>query len=120
MQRVRRTDKSLRVPVAWRKDGAALEFTFADKVDPAAATDAGSFGVRRWNYRYSQDYGSKDWSVADPGKEGRDEVEVKSAALLPDGRTVRITLADAKPAMQYELRYDVGSRGQVWFSLHGR
>jgi ABC-type multidrug transport system ATPase subunit len=50
----------------------------------------------------------------------RDEVEVKSAALLPDGKTVRLTLADARPAMQYELRYDVGFRGQVWFSLHGR
>lgn len=120
LQRVRRTDKPLRIPVAWRQDGTALEFTFAEKVDPAAAADAGSFGVRRWNYRYSQDYGSKDWSVADPGKEGRDEVEVKSASLLPDGRTVRLILADAKPAMQYELRYDVGSRGQVWFSLHGR
>jgi hypothetical protein len=76
--------------------------------------------VRRWNYRYTQDYGSKEWSVVDPKKEGRDEVEVKSAALLPDGKTVRLTLADARPAMQYELRYDVGFRGQVWFSLHGR
>ena len=68
----------------------------------------------------SQDYGSKDWSVPDSGKEGRDEVAVKSSTLLPDGKTVRITLADARPAMQYELRYDVGFRGQVWFSLHGR
>jgi hypothetical protein len=39
---------------------------------------------------------------------------------LQDGKTVRLTLADARPAMQYELRYDVGFRGQVWFSLHGR
>jgi hypothetical protein len=120
VQRVRRTGKPLRIPVAWKQDGASLEFTFAEKLDPAVAADAGSFGVRRWNYRYTQDYGSKEWSVVDPKKEGRDEVEVKSAALLPDGKTVRLTLADARPAMQYELRYDVGFRGQVWFSLHGR
>lgn len=120
VQRVRRTGKPLHSPVAWKQDGASLEFTFAEKLDPAAAADAGSFGVRRWNYRYTQDYGSKEWSVIDPKKEGRDEVEVKSASLLPDGKTVRITLADARPAMQYELRYDVGFRGQVWFSLHGR
>lgn len=120
VQRVRRTGKPLHSPVAWKQDGASLEFTFAEKLDPAAAADAGSFGVRRWNYRYTQDYGSKEWSVMDPKKEGRDEVEVKSAALLPDGKTVRLTLADARPAMQYELRYDVGFRGQVWFSLHGR
>ena len=119
VQRVRRTGKPLHCPVAWKQDGASLEFTFAEKLDPAAAADAGSFGVRRWNYRYTQDYGSKEWSVLDPKKEGRDEVEVKSAALLPDGKTVRLTLADARPAMQYELRYDVGFRGQVWFSLHG-
>jgi hypothetical protein len=117
---VRRTGKPLHSPVGWKQDGASLEFTFAEKLDPAAAADAGSFGVRRWNYRYTQDYGSKEWSVLDPKKEGRDEVEVKSAALLPDGKTVRLTLADARPAMQYELRYDVGFRGQVWFSLHGR
>jgi hypothetical protein len=120
VQRVRRTGKPLRIPVAWKQDGASLEFTFAEKLDPAVAADAGSFGVRRWNYRYTQDYGSKEWSVVDPKKEGRDEVEVKSAALLADGKTVRLTLADARPAMQYELRYDVGFRGQVWFSLHGR
>ena len=120
VQRVRRTGKPLHSPVGWKQDGASLEFTFAEKLDPAAAADAGSFGVRRWNYRYTQDYGSKEWSVVDPKKEGRDEVEVKSAALLPDGKTVRLTLADARPAMQYELRYDVGFRGQVWFSLHGR
>jgi hypothetical protein len=120
VQRVRRTGKPLRIPVAWKQDGASLEFTFAEKLDPAVAADAGSFGVRRWNYRYTQDYGSKEWSVVDPNKEGRDEVEVKSAALLQDGKTVRLTLADARPAMQYELRYDVGFRGQVWFSLHGR
>ena len=120
VQRVRRTGKPLRSPVGWKQDGASLEFTFSEKLDPAVAADAGSFGVRRWNYRYTQDYGSKEWSVVDPKKEGRDEVEVKSAALLPDGKTVRLTLADARPAMQYELRYDVGFRGQVWFSLHGR
>jgi sugar phosphate isomerase/epimerase len=120
VQRVRRTGKPLRIPVAWKQDGASLEFTFAEKLDPAVAADAGSFGVRRWNYRYTQDYGSKEWSVVDPKKESRDEVEVKSAALLADGKTVRLTLADARPAMQYELRYDVGFRGQVWFSLHGR
>ncbi|MFM7804274.1 MAG: heme-binding domain-containing protein, partial [Verrucomicrobiota bacterium] len=119
LQRVRRTSRPLRVPVAWRQDGTSLEFTFAEKLDPALAADPGSFGVRRWNYRYSQDYGSKDWSLAHPGQEGRDEVGVSSAVLLPDGRTVRITLADARPAMQYELRYDVGARGQLWFSLHG-
>ncbi len=119
VQRVRRTGKPLHSPVAWKQDGASFEFTFAEKLDAAAAADAGSFGVRRWNYRYTQDYGSKEWSVVDPKKEGRDEVEVKSAALLPDGKTVRLTLADARPAMQYELRYDVGFRGQVWFSVHG-
>ena len=120
VQRVRRTSRPLRIPVAWKQDGPSLEFTFSETLDPATASDPGSFGVRRWNYRYSQDYGSKDWSVSDSAKEGRDEVEVKSSTLLPDGKTVRITLADARPAMQYELRYDVGFRGQVWFSLHGR
>ena len=90
----------------------------------ATAADPGSFAVKRWNYRYSQDYGSKDWSVRTPDKEGRDEVGVKSAKLLPDGQTVLLELEDVVPVMQMEVKYnldDAGGRsvkGQFWMSIN--
>jgi sugar phosphate isomerase/epimerase len=126
LQRVRFTDKPVRVPVGWRQDGNALEFRFAVPLERSTASDPGSYALKRWNYRYAEEYGSKDWSVADPSKNGRDDVAVTKAALLPDGRTIRLELADAVPAMQYELRYNVDlegkgtASGQLWFSVHPR
>jgi hypothetical protein len=40
--------------------------TFSEPLDRSAAEDAGSFALERWNYRWTDHYGSKDWSVADP------------------------------------------------------
>jgi sugar phosphate isomerase/epimerase len=107
LQRVRFTGKPVRVPVGWKQDGSALEFRFAETLDPSTAGDVGSYAVKRWNYRYSEEYGSKDWSVAEPTRIGRDDVAVKSATVSKDGTSVRLQLADAAPAMQYELRYNV-------------
>src|SRR5262249_12793872 len=70
------------------------------------AADPGSFGVHQWNYRYAKDYGSKDYSVAHPDQEGHDEVEVRSAKVLADGRTVFLELPGLQPVMQMELKYN--------------
>ena len=124
LQRVRYTGKPIRVPISWKQTGSTLEFRFAQALDPATAGDLGSYAVKRWNYRYSEQYGSKDWSVRNSEKEGRDEVVVKAVTISPEGTAIRLELADAKPAMQYELRYNLESaaggslRGQLWFSLH--
>ncbi len=126
LQRVRFTGKPVKVPVGWRQDGKALELRFAVPLERTTASDLGSYAVKRWNYRYSEEYGSKDWSVAEPSRNGRDDVAVTKASLLPDGQTIRLELADAAPAMQYELRYNVdlegkgSASGQLWFSLHPR
>lgn len=63
--------------------------------------------MKQWNYRYTASYGSKDYSVIDPEKEGRDEVVVRSAKVLPDGKSVFIETAELKPVMQMELRYNL-------------
>jgi hypothetical protein len=126
LQRVRFTGQPVTVPVAWRQDGTALEFTFGTTLDAGTAADAGSFALKRWNYRYAADYGSRDWSVTHPNREGRDDVAVPKASLLADRKTVRIEAQDLTPAMQYELKYNLSAadgaamRGSVWFSIHPR
>lgn len=124
LQRVRYTGKTALLPVAWKAHQNAIEIAFSQPLDAATAEDQGSYGVKQWNYRYSQDYGSKDWSVADPSKEGRDEVEVSTAKLLPDGKTVRLEFKSLKPVMQLEIKYNLNarsgkaSRGQFWLSIN--
>ncbi len=107
LQRVRYTGKSLRTPVAWRAHKNGIALTFAQPLDRLAAEDAGRYAAHQWNYLYSANYGSKDYSVANPGQEGRDEVEVRSAKLLADGRTVFLELPGLRPVMQMELKYNL-------------
>ena len=84
-----------------------MKITFAQPLDRSTAEDPGSYALRQWNYRYSATYGSKDYSVANPDKEGRDDVEVRAAKVLPDGKSVFIETAELRPVMQMELRYNV-------------
>jgi hypothetical protein len=94
------------VPTAWRAHQNGLVLTFARPLAPDAA-DPGRFAVRQWNYRYAAQYGSKDYSVKEPDKIGRDEVEVRAAKLLPDARSVFVELPGLRPVMQMEVKYNL-------------
>ncbi|MBL9175486.1 MAG: hypothetical protein JNL10_18230 [Verrucomicrobiales bacterium] len=125
LQRVRFTGKRMALPVGFRVRSGGLEVTFSIPVDRATAEDPGSYGFKQWNYRYAEAYGSKDWSVANPDREGRDEVAVKSVRLQPDGRTVSVEIPGLQPVMQWELRYNVDAadhgrplRGSVWGTIN--
>jgi hypothetical protein len=107
LQRVRRTMATTRLPLAWHAHRNGLKIIFAEPLERSAAEDPGSYALRQWNYRYTASYGSKDYSVADPNKEGRDEVEVRSAKVLPDGKSVFLQTAELHPVMQMELRYNL-------------
>jgi hypothetical protein len=121
LQRVRFTDKDPVLPIEYHAHSNGLRMTFTSHLDHIAAGDAGSYAVSQWNYRYAAKYGSKDYSVTNPSQEGRDTVEIKSAQLLSDGRTIFIEIPGLKPVMQWELKYSLNTtegktvRGQ----LHG-
>jgi len=124
LQRIRFTGKPVYLPTAWHAHSNGIALTFTQPLDRAAATDPGSYGVRQWNYRYTSTYGSKDWSIANPQKEGRDDLLVKSARLLPDGKTVFIEIPDLTPVMQMEIKYSLNAadgkamRNQLWLTLN--
>ncbi len=109
LQRVRFTGKKFHVPVELHAHANGLRITFSEPLDPVAANDPGSYGVSQWNYRYAEAYGSKDWSVRQPSRAGRDDVDVKSARLLPDGRTVFLEIPGLVPVMQMRVRYSLRS-----------
>lgn len=125
LQRVRFTGQPAVLPVGWRVLQDALELTFSEPLDPTTAGDAGSFSLKQWNYRYAAQYGSKDWSVADLEKEGRDDVPVQAAALSADGRTLTLRVPGLRPVMQFALRYNLDTaagrpaRGEVYGTING-
>jgi hypothetical protein len=124
LQRVRFTGKPIYLPIAWHAHNNGLTLTFAQPLDRATAEDPGSYAIHQWNYRYAPQYGSKDWSVKNPDMEGRDEVSLKSARLLPDGKTVFLEIPGLRPVMQMEIKYNLDSAGgrplrsQLWLTLN--
>ena len=111
LQRVRYSGAAFRLPVAWHAQSNGLSLTFAQPLDRATVEDPGSYAVHQWNYRYTGSYGSKDYSVTNAAKEGRDEVEVRSAKLLPDGKTIFIETPALRPVMQMEVKYNLRFTG---------
>jgi len=82
-----------------------IKITFSDKLDKKAAEDVDNYNLQQWNYRWLENYGSPHFKVSDPKKQGHDEVEVESATLSPDGRTVTLKIDKLQPVMQMKVDY---------------
>jgi hypothetical protein len=105
--RVRYTGKKLYMPTGFKVVKGGVELTFSEDLDPETAQDVGSYGVEQWNYKWGEQYGSPDYSVKEPTKQGHDEVEIASAKLLPDRKTVLLSMPDVKPVMQMQIEVNV-------------
>ena len=100
--RVRYRGGSVDMPVAMRTQPDGLELTFGAPLDPETANDPESYGVETWSLRRSKNYGSRHVDEKALG--------VKSAKLLPDGRTVRLVVEGLQPTMGMEVNVDVDTR----------
>ncbi|MBM3876682.1 MAG: hypothetical protein FJ386_08200 [Verrucomicrobia bacterium] len=107
LHRVRYTGKPANLPSEMRVRPNGIEITFTDPLDKSLAEDSGSYAVEQWNYQWTTQYGSKDWSVENPSKMGRDPRDVKSAKLQPDGRTVFLDLGPMQPVMQMQVKLNL-------------
>lgn len=105
LARVRYTGRPVDMPVALRTMQNGLAVTFTRPLEQDAAETVGNYAIERWNYRFTKNYGSPDLRVSAPGVEGRDDVSIRSATLLDDGRTVFLEIPDMRPANQYLVRY---------------
>lgn len=108
LQRVRNTGKSFTFPIAFSVHANGVNVTFDQPLDSKSAADLSKYKIGRCNYRWSGEYGSKNWSVLDPNKEGIDDVPVTAAILSKDGKTVTLK-CDVRPAMHMKIAYDLQS-----------
>lgn len=107
--RVRYTGKPVDMPRDLHVRPTGVEITFTSPLDPASVRDLQNWTVERWNYKWTEKYGSPEFKLSDPEAKGHDPVDVKSAELAPDGRTVRLQLASMVPAMQQRIRFALKS-----------
>ncbi len=107
LQRVRYTGAKVHLPIEMHAVAGGLRVRFSEPLDKEIAEDLDSWAAEQWNYVYSKDYGSKEWSALQPNIEGHDAVEVKSARLSEDGRMVTLAMPSLGPVMQLRVRYSL-------------
>ena len=106
IHRVRYTGKTVTMPVRFNVAHNGFTVSFAGPLDPAAAADSQNYSVEAWNYKWSEKYGSPEYSVADPAKKARDTWTVKSVKMIDD-HTVFLEVPEVQAVMQLELAYKI-------------
>ncbi|MEO5803279.1 MAG: DUF6797 domain-containing protein [Verrucomicrobiota bacterium] len=110
LDRVRHTGKAVYAASGLKVKKNAIEISFTQPLDPAYATDLQNYTAKRWNYRRAEDYGSPEFSVADPSKQCRDELPIQAAKLSADGRIVTLEIADLKPVMGQSINFNLKAK----------
>ena len=139
IQRVRYNEGVLAgLPEAMSVSGDKLILRFDSKLDEELATDPESFAIKRWKYIRGPQYGSGQFSIDTPDETAEqiaqvheskshkkhDPVEVTSAELGEDGKTITLTIPTLKPAQQMEIAYDLESTdgevliGTIYSTIH--
>jgi len=122
--RVRYTGKKVYLPVALSAFTNGIQIRFTEPLDRQIAEDIESYGLQQWNYRWTSSYGSKEYSVNYPDTVGHDPVEVRSAQLSKDGRSVFLFIPEIKPVMQMEIKYNLKAgdgqlvRGSIYNTIN--
>jgi len=118
LQRLRYTGKSIQLldDVKVRADGLNLKFNFA--LDRTNAIDPASYHLEQWNYHWTQDYGSDQYSVEHPEKKGHDLLKITEIRVSKDGHTVFLAIPGLQPVNQIELRLNLaGADGERFKEL---
>ncbi|HEY1784870.1 MAG TPA: c-type cytochrome, partial [Pirellulales bacterium] len=109
LQRIRYTGAPCDIPTELHFVEGGVLLRFSRPLDRSAAEDPTNYDVQQWNYHWSSGYGSADFKVSQPQAEGHDELEIESATLQQDGRTVFLATHQLQPVMQIAIRYSLRS-----------
>ena len=118
LQRLRYTGKPIKLldDVQVQSEGLSLRFNFP--LDRSAALNPAAYHLEEWNYRWTSNYGSDQYSVAHPDQTGHDQLEITSIKLSKDGSQVLLIIPGLRPVNQVELRLNLSaSDGTPWQEL---
>jgi len=107
--RVRYTGAPVRMPTEVHTLKIGIQIKFASPLDESSATALDNYSMEQWNYKWSPDYGSPEFSVKDPTQKKHDSVAIKSAKLLADKQTVFLEIPEIQPVNQYKLKVKIAA-----------
>ncbi len=101
---VRYTGKAIVLPVAVKTLHDGMEVTFSAALD-SKSVEADNIAAEQFNVVRTGNYGSPEFSVKEPKKVGHDVVEIKSAKLQPDGKTIALDIPGLTPVTNFNLTF---------------
>ena len=107
--RVRYTGKPVHMPLAFHANKRGVRIEFTAPVDAKSAGDASNYGGERWDYLYTGAYGSPEVSVEDHSRQKHDRIDITSAQVLPDGKSVFLEISAMKPCDQIKIKYSINA-----------
>ena len=119
-ERVRYTGGPAQIPTAFHAHENGILLTFSVPLDESVAQRVDRYFAQAWNYRYGPGYGSPEMSARHPGQPGHDALSIRSAHVLPNGRTVFLEIPELQPVNQLHLhlRPGTGSPIDVFATVH--
>ncbi|MEX0594431.1 MAG: cytochrome c, partial [Balneolaceae bacterium] len=106
LERIRYTGKPLYLPTAFRAEPGAIVLTFDQPLD-ASSIGPDDFRLSQWEYRYTSRYGSAEYSLAEPEREGRDPLPVDAVTISEDRHVVRLSIDGLESVMQLEIAWNL-------------
>ncbi len=105
-----------------KKKGLLVHFNF--ELDDELAEDPESYSIKAANIKWSQVYGSKEYLIDDPSKQGWSKLKVTSAKLQDDKKSVFLSIDNMQAMHEVKLDVDVETKGgeevifPVWMTIH--
>jgi putative heme-binding domain-containing protein len=113
LYRLRATGKPAFLPVGYHVGHGTLALTFSDSLRADSAEDPHNFGLKAWDLVRSEEYGSPHVN--------EHALEVTSATLSDDLRTITLSIPQLQPTRGLELWYSIhcADNSEVNGLLHG-
>ena len=114
--RVRYGGEPVHLPIGIAAAEKELRLTFSGDLDAESVSELKNFRITCWDLKRTANYGSKHYNER--------ELEIGSAELLQDGRTVRLAIDDLAPTRGMEIEYSLTDtqgqrvRGKIHNTIH--
>jgi hypothetical protein len=107
--RVRYTGKAVHMPCEFHVLNDGVSITFASPLNAASATEAQNYQIEQWNYKWTEEYGSPEFSTMNPSARLHDKIGLKEVRLSPDKRKVFLAIPSLKPVDQMKIRFRIAA-----------
>ncbi len=114
LQRLRYAKMPIKMIENVRVIPGGLELRFSFDVDPLAISDSNAWRAEMWDYLWSKQYGSDEYSILEPGAKHRDALKIEKLFIV-DAHTIRLSLPEMRVCDQLALDMKfLDSKGELF------